>query len=174
MKVKTFFLTIGLAISGVVASESFFPAYAVTLSYEYNGEFTAGTLAGRKFSGTYSYDDKSNQITSFNQTIEGLTTAFTLNNFSTVVVSSFNTFSLSSPSLEVNFIPTDTTNSRSNNVKWYDWSDWDDADRIIVPETGDTTGLAYIEQVPEPFTIPGLATALGLGIALKKRQKQTV
>lgn len=169
MKVKTFFLMVGLAISGVIASESFFPAYAATLSYEYNGEFTAGTLIGRKFSGNYSYDDKSNQITSFNQTFEGLNTTFTLKNFSTVVVSSFDTFSLNSPSLEVSFIP---TNSRSYNVKWYDWSDWDDADRIIVPETGDTRGLAHIEQVPEPLTILGSLTALGIGIALKKKQKQ--
>lgn len=147
---------------------SYATSVAAVIPYNYSGTFTSGTLAGRGFYGSYSWDSDSNQLVAFEQHYDGLTTVFTLADFDTQSVTDFETFSLDSTRLDIAFEP---ANSRSNHVKWYDWSVWSNVDYPFVPMTGDTGGIAQI--VPEPSIIGLFGVGLPLLGAAIRRRRQT-
>lgn len=141
-------------------------------AYEYSGTFTDGTLTDTGFYGSYTYDDQTHQLTDFIQRYDGLTTFFTLADFTSVAVTDFQTFSLKSKFLEIEFIK---THSRTNHVKWDDWSVWNAFDYGEVPMTGDTGGIATINPVgtvPEPSTVMFLLGGLAALRYVGKRREQ--
>ena len=146
--------------------------HASPTEYEYSGTFTDGTLADRYFYGSYTYDDQTNQLSAFSQAYDGFVTIFNLSDFASVVVTDFQTFSLTSQYLEISF---EDTQSRSNHLKWYDWSVWNAIDYGEVPMTGDTLGLVDITGVPaipEPSTVLLLAGGLAAVAYLGKRRRR--
>lgn len=171
MKLKFFGLTLSTLVTTLLVTNINSKALAVT--FKIMGTFDGG---GGTLSGTFDFDDSNDTFTNFNlSTFDSSSNivASYIDSFGDTYLSGANTngfvISSSTPEfdfdLAINFDGTLTNNTTSLSLLNSFEEDYiNNTTRSIISGT--------VSQVPEPLTILGTATALGMGTLLKRKTKK--